>query len=340
MATILPKYKILKQLDPEFCHNIKLVCVYGDGETALILTKDDNVYTITPKNIDCKDHHEEQKSEKLTKIEELCNKKVTTFAYGSYHTLALTQNGELFAWGGNSLGQLGDVLTTGSSKPKQITNIESKSKIIDMACGMAHNLALTEDGEVFAWGCNDYGQVGSDSYKGLPIKVDIKDKVTAISCGFNHSMVLTKSGQVYSWGHNRFGQLGIDNNKDQNKPQLIDIGKKVIIQKICCGNDHNLLLSKDREVYTFGKNSCGQLGIGNKENKNEPVKIESSVKFNDIAASIFNNISVAVSDLSCYVWGQCGDIRITVPSETTVKSVHEIFAKYAAKKFTHKPINF
>ena len=82
------------------------------------------------------------------------------------------------------------------------------------------------------------------------------EKVKAISCGFNHSLALTESGRVFSWGSNKYKQLGVSDNslKKSNKPILIEMNE-IIIEKISCGPNHNLLLSREGDIYVFGDNN-------------------------------------------------------------------------------------
>lgn len=93
-----------------------------------------------------------------------------TIAGGSYHCLALREDGTVWAWGDNEYGQLGDGTTTQSSTPVQVSGL---SEIIAVSCGAHHSLALKSDGTVWAWGCNSYGQLGDGTtiHRTTPVQV-------------------------------------------------------------------------------------------------------------------------------------------------------------------------
>src|SRR5688500_2236932 len=78
-------------------------------------------------------------------------------AAGVWHSLALTEDGTVWAWGTNSLGELGDGTTTDRSSPVQVLNL---TNVVAIAAGTFHNLALSEDGTVWAWGRNEFGELG------------------------------------------------------------------------------------------------------------------------------------------------------------------------------------
>ncbi len=200
-------------------------------------------------------------------------------------------------------------------------------------CGAYHSLALTQSGEVYAWGNSYWGQIGcGDNFdKSMPTKLkalnDIKIKM--ISCGYNHSMALTKDGSVYSWGSNGYSQLGIANTKDSNTPKQIQM-KDIIIDKITSGVYHSLLLTNNGVIYAFGSNFFGQIGNGMKGYIETPMKLNHEKKFIDIASHWKSNISIAQSlDNKYYIWGDCKEQKILIPTETKLKSFNEILVHYS-----------
>jgi len=211
-----------------------------------------------------------------------------------------------------------------------------------MCCGFRHTIVLTSNNEVFAWGDNEWGQIGNNisSEVLIPYKINefIGEKVEAISCGSNHSLALTENGCVYSWGYNRYGQLGLNSeNFKENKPQRIEIDVK--IKKICCGLGYSLLLSREGDIYVFGWNKDGQLGLETEGKKQlTPTKMNFSEKFTQIAAHYMQEISCALTEEGFYyVWGKCGeeDIQYSInePLETQFKSFNEIFVNYCGMTY-------
>ena len=100
---------------------------------------------------------------------------------------------------------------------------ESDRPLPAIAAGKTHSLALTESGEVYAWGDNDGGQLGlGDREERLtPMKVEGLPKVKAIAAVGGHSLALTESGEVYAWGNNEFGQLGLGDREERLTPTKV-----------------------------------------------------------------------------------------------------------------------
>ncbi len=113
-------------------------------------------------------------------------------------------------------------------------------KIVMVSNGFGHSLALTESGNVFGWGLNDFSQLGylNKEFLARPQRIPVKDEsinnimVKKISCGLTHSLLLTQNGDIYAFGSNNLGQLGNSNQKNlitptkiNNKIKYIDIAK-------------------------------------------------------------------------------------------------------------------
>jgi alpha-tubulin suppressor-like RCC1 family protein len=151
-------------------------------------------------------------------VKELCNKNIIDLSYGFSHYIARTYDNKFYCWGNNYFGQLGfgseDQNEFHKNIPK-LNNFLSDLNINAIKCGVNHSLALTQSGEVYGWGCNEFGQIGcgDNNVKVMPTKVTglNENKIKMISCGENHSLALTESGCVYSWGDNSRGALGIEN---------------------------------------------------------------------------------------------------------------------------------
>ncbi len=120
--------------------------------------------------------------------------RVTAIAAGNFHTLAVTADGSLWAWGENSHGELGDGSTTNTLAPVRVKLSESLSNanVTAISAGGWHVLALTVDGEIWAWGDNRAGQLGIGAIKNslAPVRAPGVTNVTAIAAGLFHSAVL------------------------------------------------------------------------------------------------------------------------------------------------------
>ncbi|XP_066933658.1 probable E3 ubiquitin-protein ligase HERC4 [Clytia hemisphaerica] len=202
-------------------------------------------------------------------------------ACGWAHTIIITEDKKAFSCGSNEFGQLGRL--GDENTIAQIPYLDSE-QIVSAACGSSHTLLLSEKGQVFSFGSNINGQLGvgseNESYvKPLLVeKISINHEVTLISCGKDHCLALCSDGQLYGWGNNEFGQLGFGKkSKKETKPQLITVLQGCPIVHIATGGFHSFALTVSGLVFAWGKNSYGQLGLGNVEDKCYPTKVKLSL---------------------------------------------------------------
>ncbi|XP_077987342.1 RCC1 and BTB domain-containing protein 1-like [Glandiceps talaboti] len=341
------KWTIFSLLADDIIDYIRLACVFGSSANeALYITKDDQAYAIGTNCSGCLGVGDVQSTLHPRKIEELCGKGVVSLAYGSGpHVIAITESGDVYSWGHNGYGQLGNGNVNQGLVPVHLsTNLVGK-KVMQVSCGSHHSLALTSDGEVFAWGYNNCGQIGtgSTSNQSFPRKVTsgLSNKVVKfVTCGQTSSMVLTDTGELYAWGYNGNGQLGIGNNVNQPTPCRVTSLQGHVVFKVVCGYAHSVALTDDGTIYTWGANSYGQLGTGNKANLVTATKIAADKpRFVDIAATHYNHVSAAMTQTGVvYMWGQCHGQSVTSPTQTQFISVSEVFAAFASPPVTHEPL--
>ena len=188
--------------------------------------------------------------------------KVVSLAAGDYHSLALTEGGDIYSWGENVHGQLGDGSTNHSEFPQLIKGIPGK--VIGITAGSHHSLAVLENGMVFGFGENTFGQLGDETKtdKTHPQLIEsIPAKVVGIAAGAIHTVALLQSGKVYGCGYNENGQLGVRITKGDGPHLNEALPGKVI--SIAAGNYHTLALLDNGTVYGCGSNENGQLGSDN-----------------------------------------------------------------------------
>lgn len=127
------------------------------------------------------------------------------------HAVALTAEGALYAWGNNLCGQLGLGDLVNRYTPTKIDAL-SGVRIVEVAVGVEHTLALASDGRLYAFGCNGRGSLGLGSSTlgtiSQPTIVNTPETFVKLAAGSLHSVGLTASGAVYTWGANDQGQLG------------------------------------------------------------------------------------------------------------------------------------
>ena len=171
-------------------------------------------------------------------------------AAGGAHSLALKSDGTVWAWGANDYGQPGDGSTTYSrSTPVQVSGLTG---VIALAAGGTHSLALKSDGTVWAWGHNDYGQLGdgSTTNRSTPVQVNGLTGVIALAAGEQHSLALKSDGTVWAWGWNWYGQLGDGTWLDRSTPVQVSGVTGVIA--LAAGYNDSLALKSDGSVWIWG----------------------------------------------------------------------------------------
>lgn len=214
-------------------------------------------------------------------------------AAGKAHSLAITEAGEVLAWGANEDGLLGTGWVTKQLVPKQI-DIGTGAKAI--AAGWHHSIVLTEDGDVLTWGGNEYGQLGNGSKmpQRVPIKVTLPGPAIAVSAGWHHSLALLESGEVLVWGFNAPDASGF---RTDGLPRSV---LRHSIKAISGGGVHSLALTESGILLAWGGNEKGQLGDGTVERQNDPVPVASGIEH--IAAGSYHSLAVD-KDNHALVWG-------------------------------------
>ncbi|CAG2100695.1 unnamed protein product [Medioppia subpectinata] len=137
---------------------------------------------------------------------DLNNENIVDIECGLHHTLALTDAGRVYAWGYNDIGQLGNGNTINQYKPIKVVGGLTGCRVISIACGGNHSLAVTDTGSVFGWGLNGNGQLGLGHTikQSLPVRIQYFNdlKVTKVAAGKCHTMFLSNEGNVYTCGCN------------------------------------------------------------------------------------------------------------------------------------------
>jgi len=248
----------------------------------------------------------------------------TLLAAGQNHSVGVSTAGRVYSWGNNGSGQLGN----GSPSSAPVTSPQLvlstggvlNSKVATaIAAGVSHNVVLTQDGLVYAWGFNSSGQLGDNSTSsrtsavaltttGTPLAGKTMAKIVA---GNNHTLALTTDGVLVAWGSDSNGQLG-DDVSSSNRTVATAVstagvlaGKTVV--DIAAGGMSSYALTSDGLVFAWGLNGNGQLGNGGTTQSNIPVAVTTSgVMAGKTLTRIFaaeNNAYAIASDGTLFGWG-------------------------------------
>ena len=185
--------------------------------------------------------------------------KVTAIAAGEYHNCALLASGEVFCWGSNSEGQLGNGSTSDSNIAVQVTGLESRVKMI--TAGAQHSCALLENNSVQCWGDNREGQLGNGSTlnKLSPTKVqNLPDKITQITTGASFTCALTQEGTVYCWGNGDNGRFGDGLGTPIMIPTGLNLGMDPVVE-IKAGSFHICARLSTKDIFCWGSISTERI---------------------------------------------------------------------------------
>ncbi len=234
---------------------------------------------------------------------------------GHYHSMAIDTNGDTWAWGSNQYGQLGNASSANDPHPVP-DRVDSAVQFSQISAGWVHSVALDDNGDVWTWGSNRYGQLGNTTNSGttnsnpVPTKVDIGVDFGQISGGYNHSLALDTNGDVWGWGHNQYGQLGnTTNNGSLNpNPAPTKMISSVKFSKISAGYYHSMAIDNSNgDAWAWGHNLYGQLGntenVGTTTPNPAPLKVITNAKFSQIAAGYHSSLAIDETDIEAWSWG-------------------------------------
>ncbi len=257
----------------------------------------------------------------------------TAVAAGGEHTLAIGSDGNLYAWGDNGYGELGNGTTTSSNTAVEV-HMPAGIHATQIAAGLIDSLAIGSNNKVYAWGDNGYNELGdgNSTDSSVPVEVSLPagvNVVTKIAAGQYHNLALTASGAVYAWGLNSNGQLGNGTTTTPTIPVKVGLPTGTTADNIAAGGYHSMASDTAGTVYAWGLNGNGQLGLAplNTTSESSPTLVDmpSGVSATQLAAGLYHSLAVG-SDGNLYAWGYDADgelgrgttIGATIPRITTL----------------------
>ncbi|BDR54904.1 hypothetical protein KIMH_10150 [Bombiscardovia apis] len=241
----------------------------------------------------------------------------TSVSAGYEHSVAIGSDGNTYAWGSNTSGQLGDGSTSSHSALPVRVATPSGVRFVSVSAGKNHTLALGTDNNLYAWGDNTYGQLGdgSNTSRNTPIQVN---RITLpaghfymdISAGWNHNIAISSNRKTFTWGNNDHGQLGDGSNTNRNKPVRVSQGALPMGQyfaSVSAGGSHTAAIDSDNLAYAWGDNAQGQIGNGTTNDSNAPVQVSqgdlpAGERHTAISAGTNHTLTLA-SNNEAYAWG-------------------------------------
>ncbi|RBP98745.1 RCC1 domain-containing protein, partial [Bifidobacterium xylocopae] len=243
----------------------------------------------------------------------------TQISAGNSHSLAIGDDGNTYAWGYNSDGELGtgSFNTFSSAMPLRVST-PAGVRFVQVSAGWDHSLAIGDDGHAYSWGDNGYGELGSSDTglaRSVPERVTdpAPDTVWAtISAGQDYSLAIDSDGHAYSWGWNQYGQLGAGINIGSSIDQPVrvtDPAPDTTWSAVSAGDLHGLAIDSDGHAYGWGNNEHGELGNGSSDRNPHPTPArvhdpagQPNTTWTTISAGRIHSLAID-SDGHAYSWG-------------------------------------
>jgi len=223
---------------------------------------------------------------------------------GGDHVLAIKTDGTLWAWGYNNFGELGLKDSVNRSSPVQVGVGTSWAAV---AAGESyHTVALKTDGTLWAWGANNYGQLGlgdiaGDTNRSSPEQVGALTNWSFVGCGYHQTLAIKTDGTLWGWGNNDYGQLGIEDIAHRSSPE--QIGALTNWSYAVSGYYHTLALKTDGTLWSWGRNDYGQLGIEDVAHRSSPEQVGTLTNWSSVFTGLYHTASLR-TDGTLWSWGR------------------------------------
>ena len=221
-------------------------------------------------------------------------------------SLGLTSTGILYAWGVNSSGQLGTGNTTNRSSP--VTVVGGITNWSQLSASSSQSLGLTSTGIAYAWGNNNYGQLGDGTTTNRSSPVTVVGGITnwsQVSAGGDHNLGLTSTGIAYAWGQGFTGVLGDGTTTNRSSPVTV-VGGITNWSQLSAGAQHSLGLTSTGVAYAWGSNQFGRLGDGTETSTSSPVTVVGGItNWSQLSASASHSLGLTSTGIA-YAWGNNG----------------------------------
>lgn len=212
-----------------------------------------------------------EQKEKVKFSSALGDEQLLTLSAGEAHCVALCRSGKVLAFGENRHGQLGSGDFVSSATPKPVPTLQSRP-VVSLCCGASYTLARTATGLLWAWGCNEHGQLGlgdlKQRFRPDQVKALRVSRCVHVAAGYRHTLAMSENGLLFAWGAGGCGQLGSGGiAESEPTPRVVDALREVgRCMMVSAGHSHSLALvwNEDTErecLYCWGLGSSGQLGL-------------------------------------------------------------------------------
>jgi Regulator of chromosome condensation (RCC1) repeat len=226
-------------------------------------------------------------------------------ATGVAHSCALKADGSVWCFGASNVGQLGQGSTASSSVPLRVL---LPSKVVQLSSEANTACAVLDSGELWCWGRNWEGNIGlSDTHPGVdqlsPIRSGDQSDWKNVGTGDGHTCGVRGVGLLFGWGRNTAANLGIGQKNDQQRRSATQIGADEDWQSVVSGQDSSCGIRLGGNLFCWGGNSFGNLGLGDATERLLPAAVAAGVVWTQVAIDTFHGCGID-GDKNLFCWGR------------------------------------
>ena len=242
----------------------------------------------------------------------LSNPQVNSIESGQHHVCITESDGGMKCWGRGQYGRLGYGSTSNQHLPVDYQkNYGSNMEINQVSLGSRHSCAVDGNDELLCWGYSEQYQNGYNNnqyqypYKFWQGSSEIHfTPLAVISAGENYNCAIKYDSTIWCWGQNNYGQIGHGSSSSYSYPTMVDLPPGISAKSISAGGYHACIISQNGDLYCWGWNSNGQLGLGNTTDSYTPTKVQITGGRSVLAVSAgYAHTCVILDDSSIQCWG-------------------------------------
>lgn len=220
---------------------------------------------------------------------------------GMNHMAAITVDRQLWLWGDNTYGQLGQNTVINRSSPVQ--TVSGGYTWLSAECSQNATHAIKTDGTLWTWGDNSAGQLGQNDIinRSSPVQVGTGTDWIKVYPGDYFALMTKTNGTIWAVGNDAYGQFGRGVTGALSSPVQI-LTDVIGWRDIACGTNHVAFIKSDKSLWVMGDNTYGQLGRGTNIHRSSPVQVGADVNWESLSAA--GSVTAGIkTDGTLWTWG-------------------------------------